>query len=186
MHTKKLWLAIGMLLLTMLACTINIGGPQLPEERIPVSTEAVETLHQEIAQAVTQAVDGLITLKINETQLTSYLAFTLAADQNALFREPQVFLRDQQIQIYGRARSGNLEATIGIVLTASVDENGKPRLQIVSADFGPLPVPEGLRQALTTMITEAYTGSLGPVATGFRLENIDIRDGVMTLTGRIR
>jgi hypothetical protein len=39
---------------------------------------------------------------------------------------------------------------------------------------------------MTALITEAYTGSLGPVATGFRLERIDIANGLMTVMGRIR
>jgi hypothetical protein len=39
---------------------------------------------------------------------------------------------------------------------------------------------------MTAVITEAFTGSLGPVATGFRLESIDIANGLMTVTGRIK
>jgi hypothetical protein len=36
------------------------------------------------------------------------------------------------------------------------------------------------------MVREAYTGSLGPVATGLRIEGISIANGIMTVTGRIR
>jgi hypothetical protein len=43
-----------------------------------------------------------------------------------------------------------------------------------------------LKQSLAALIKEAYTGSLGPVATGFRLETISIANGLMTVTGRIR
>jgi hypothetical protein len=39
---------------------------------------------------------------------------------------------------------------------------------------------------LTAIIKEAYTGALGPVATGFRLETIVIANGTMTLTGRTK
>jgi hypothetical protein len=67
-----------------------------------------------------------------------------------------------------------------------VDEEGQPKIEIASADFGPFPAPEGLKQSMTALITEAYTGSLVPVATGFRLESIDIANGLMTVTGRIR
>ena len=38
----------------------------------------------------------------------------------------------------------------------------------------------------TAIVTEAYTGSLGPVATGFRLDNISTANGLMTVTGRIK
>ncbi len=183
---KRLFSVLLVLILSALACTINIGGPALPNEKIPVSTEAVEAMQNEIKQAVLDAVDGEVTIHITEEELTSYLTFKLAGDENALFQEPQVYLRDQQIQIYGQAQAGKFTATIGIIVTATIGPEGKPVLEIVSADFGPLPVPDGLKKALTDMITEAYTGSLGPVATGFRLESIDIQNGVMTLTGRIK
>jgi hypothetical protein len=67
-----------------------------------------------------------------------------------------------------------------------VDENGKPKIELVSADFGPLPVPESVASAISSMIEEAYTGSLGPVATGLRIQTISTADGLMTITGRIR
>ena len=67
-----------------------------------------------------------------------------------------------------------------------MDEQGQPKIEIATADFGPFPAPNGLKQSLTALITEAYTGSLGPVATGFRLENINIANGLMTVTGRIK
>ena len=73
-----------------------------------------------------------------------------------------------------------------VALTVTVDELGEPKIEIASADFGPLPAPDGLKQSMTALITEAYTGSLGPVATGFRLENINIQNGIMTVTGRIK
>ena len=42
MSVRKLPLLIGplILILAILACTINIGGPAYPNQRIPVSTEA--------------------------------------------------------------------------------------------------------------------------------------------------
>ena len=67
-----------------------------------------------------------------------------------------------------------------------VDENGKPKIEIVSADFGPLPAPEGINAAISAMIQEAYTGAIGPVATGLRIQTISIADGIMTISGRIR
>jgi hypothetical protein len=59
-------------------------------------------------------------------------------------------------------------------------------MEVVSTDFGPFPAPEGLNSAISAMVAEAYTGSLGPMATGFRLESITIADGSMTLSGRIK
>ena len=185
MKTKQI-IPILTVLLATLACTVFIGGPEIPDQPIPVSTEAVTSLQEQIKAAVEAgAVSGEVTLRITETQLTSYLAFKLQADSSPMFTDPQVYLRDGQMKIYGRAKRGAFLANIGIILEVGLDVEGRPALKLVSADFGPLPLPEGLNSAITAIIEEAYTGSLGPVATGFRMQSITIADGVMTVVGRI-
>lgn len=164
-----------------------VGGPDFPDETIPVSAEAVESLRTQIeAAALAGAETGVITLQITEEQLTSYITFRLTGQENPVLTNPQVFLRDGQMQVYGKVERGVFIANTLVTLNVSVDELGEPRIEIATADFGPFPAPEGLKQSLTAIITEAYTGSLGPVATGFRLERIDIANGLMTVTGRIR
>ncbi len=186
MKSHRLFALLSVLLLS-LACSIFIGGPDYPPERIPISAEAVTDLKAQFEQALLAgAQSGTVTLEMTEEQLTSILAFKTVSQQDPLFTDPQVYLREGQMRIYGRAYRGYFNANVLIVLNVSVDEGGKPSLEIASADFGPLPAPEGLKQSLTALLTEAYTGSLGPVATGFRLETIAIADGVMTLTGRIK
>jgi hypothetical protein len=182
-------------MLTSLACTVFVGGPDyssLPP--IPVSAEAAASIQDEIARAVTAAAEtGVITVNLTEPQITSYLAARLQTDPNLqqsdrkpLITEPQVYLRDGQMQIYGKTQQGLFAANIGIIVNMGVDVNGQPQIDVVSADFGPFPAPEGLKDAITAMVREAYTGSLGPVATGLRIEAISIANGVMTVTGRVR
>jgi len=139
------------------------------------------------------AATGVVTLNITEPQITSYLAQRLQNDQSLqqtdntpLITEPQVYLRDGQMQIYGKTKQGMFTANIGVIIKMGVDAAGQTTIEIVSADFGPFPAPEGLKDALTAMVKEAYTGALGPVATGLRIETISIASGVMTITGRIR
>ena len=183
----RILLSLAVLIFTSLACTMFVGGPDYPEGTIPISAEAVDSLKTQIEAAVQAgAASGEITLQISEDQITSYIAFKMAAQQNPAFQDPQVFLRNEQMQVYGKVRRGYFIANVLVALTVSVDELGQPKIEIATADFGPFPAPDGLRQSLTTIITEAYTGSLGPVATGFRLESINIADGLMTVTGRIK
>jgi hypothetical protein len=182
------------ILLTSLACTMNVGGPDystLPT--VPVSTENAQSIQDEVQKAFQEgAQTGTITLQLTEQQLTSYIAERLQTDPRLqrngqpLMTDPQVYLRDGQMKIYGKTQQGPFTANIGIVLNVGVDENGQPKVDIASADFGPLPAPEGLRDTIAGMIREAYTGSLGPVATGLRIETIQITDGVMTVSGRIK
>ena len=182
------------IILTSLACTMNVGGPDYSDlPVVPVSTEYAQSIQDEVQRAFQEgAQTGTITLNLTEQQLTSYIAERLQSDPRLqrdgqpLLTEPQVYLRDGQMKIYGKAQQGPFTANIGIVLDVGVDENGQPKVDIASADFGPLPAPEGLRDTIAAMIREAYTGSLGPVATGLRVESITIADGVMTVTGRIK
>ena len=187
MPRTRILLSLSALLLATLACSIFVGGPDYPEQTIPVSAEAVQSLKAQIEAAVLAGTQsGVITLQITEEQLTSYLAFRMAGQQNPAFTDPQVFLRDEQMQIYGKVTRGYFNANMLVVLAVGVDELGQPKIEVVTADFGPFPAPEGLRDSLAALVSEAYTGSLGPVATGFRLENITIANGMMTVTGRIK
>ena len=186
-QTRVIFLAMVMLVTVLLACTINVGGPAYPIPAIPISTEAVAQLQQNLQTAVVAGAEsGQLTLVITEPELTSYLHYYLERQSNPLFTDPQVYLQEDQIRIHGTAVRGNLQAYIYIVLTASADEQGGLNIELTSADFGPLPVPEELKTALTAIIMEAYTGALGPVATGFRLESILIADGTMIMTGRTK
>jgi hypothetical protein len=182
------------LILTSLACTIFVGGPDFSNlAPIPVSTEAADSLKTEMQQAFEAgAQTGMVTLTITEPQITSVLAFRLQSDptmqtnQKPFISDPQVYLRDGQMKIYGKSQQGMFAANIGIIVNVTVDELGKPKIEIASADFGPFPVPGGINNALTKMIEEAYTGSIGPAATGLRIESINIANGAMTLTGRTK
>jgi hypothetical protein len=189
MKSNKTSLIVVALILisTILACTISVGGPDYPEETIPIVTDSVAEMQSAIQTAVAGVgADGQVTIVISEVQLTSFLAERLSSQPDALLQNPQAFLREGQIRIYGTAHSGYFEATASIVLAPAIDAEGKLSLELVSADFGPLPVPEGLKNAIASIITEAYTGSLGPAATGFRLESVIIADGYMMLIGHIR
>jgi len=197
MKINKLGLPILLLslIITSLACSIFVGGPDYSSlPGIPVSAEAAESIKEELRRAFEAgAQTGVMTINITEPQITSYLAARLQtdpslqqSDKKPLMTDPQVYLRDGQMQIYGKTQQGMFNANIGIIVTVGVDPEGQPLIEITSADFGPFPAPKGLKDAITAMVREAYTGSLGPVATGLRIETISIANGVMTITGRIR
>jgi hypothetical protein len=183
------------LILTSLACTVFVGGPDYSDlPVIPISQEAAQSLKDEMKRAFEAgATTGVVTLNITEPQITSYLAFRMQSDPSLqqndskpLITDPQVYLRDGQMKIYGKTQQGMFAANIGIIINVGIDETGQPKIEIASADFGPFDAPDGLKEALTAMVKEAYTGAIGPAATGLRIESITIADGIMTITGRIK
>jgi len=183
--SKRWFFPLMALILASLACEINVGGPVTPTGRVPVSTEAVQELKQAWKDAFAAATDGHLVLVLTQEQLTSFLAFKLEDMQQPFFRKPQVYLRDGQMIIYGEVHQGVLTATSRVVLTVSLDDQGRPKLTLSEADFGPFPVPQGLLTGLSAMLDEAFTGNFGPAATGLRIENLVIANGQMLIEGRI-
>lgn len=190
MKTKTFSLAFFFiaLLLTTMACTIFVGGPEYPAQSVPFSMDEVQNMRTQVEQAlIAGAETGIVTLQITESQLTSYMTAKMQEQTNPPFTEPQVLLRNGQMQMYGKINRGVFAANMIITMNVSIDQTtGLPKIEIASADFGPFPAPEGLNTAISAIIEEAFTGSLGPVALGFRLEAITIADGLMTMTGRIK
>ncbi len=175
------------LLLSTLACTMNIGGPEYVEGTIPVSEQAVQSMQDNFKAAfLNVASDGTVILTITEEQLTSYLHYKFAAQNNPLITDPQVFLQNNKMEIYGKATQGYFIANVKIVVSVGINEEGQPRISIESTDFGPLPAPKEINDTLSALIEEAYTGAVGPVATGFRIQQIGIRDGFMVMAGKVR
>ena len=178
--------ASSLLILATLACAISLGGPKPPGDPIPVSKEAADELKHIWESATLNPVDGEIQVILTEEQLTSYVALRLAADPDPLIQDPQVYLRDDQIQVYGDVRNGNFTAKALVKLLASVDPDGKPDFAVTEADFGPLPVPKALLSALSVSLNEAFTGQFGTVATGIKITTLAIANGEMAIVGRLR
>lgn len=176
------------LLLNSLACSMFLGGPDYPEQTVSVSPDEALNMQNIIEQAlISGAETGVITVQLTEAQLTSFIAQRLAQQTNPPFTEPQILLRNGQMLMYGKITRGWFSANLLITMNVSVDSTtNMPKIEIASADFGPLPAPAGINQAMSALIEEAFTGSFGPVAVGFRLETISIADGIMTVTGRIK
>ena len=151
-----------------LACQISVGGPVLPKTNIPISTQAAGSVEDIWKSAVKgNPKNRVIALTLSEKQLTSFLAAHLPAEQKSLFINPRIVLQNGQIKVYGQIKKSYFIANVRIIMQANVDNNGQPQLTIVSADFGPLPAPTGLMDSLSSVFNEAFTGSIGPYATGF-------------------
>lgn len=167
---------------------MNVGGPDYPEQSVPASPADAQTFMDIFQQSMMASMEtGVLSITVTESQLTSLVADKLAKQENPPFTDPQVQLRDGQVKLYGKIVKGWVSANMLIVMNATIDpESNLPKMQIVSADFGPIPAPEGVNNAISAMIDEAFTGSIGPVASGFRLETISVENGVMTLSGKVK
>jgi hypothetical protein len=181
-----MYLVLAALLLAGLACGFSVGGPTPPASPIPVSTESVGELQDNLLKAATSVpASGEISITVTEQQLTSIVALRLQDQKNLPIRDPQVFLRDGKIQLFGVAEAGGLRANALIVISANLTPEGGVVFKAEEANFGPIPVPDNLLEQVSTAINEAFTGNLGSTATGMRVTGISIQDGQLSLTGRL-
>jgi hypothetical protein len=85
--------------------------------------------------------------------------------------------------------TGNLglagfESKAEIVIKVTVDSAGKPVLDIVSAEFGPLPIPKEVLDQISIAATDALTNEINTQAGGkVKLTSVEIDKGVMTVIG---
>jgi len=170
-----------------LACQINIGGPEAPGPAIQASSDMADSF-KDLWTSSVQNVDesGEVMLIFNEEQLTSFLSQRLVDQENTLIKNPQVYLRDGMLQIYGTVIQFYMETSILISIVPVLSESGDLSFEIISADLGPFPLPEAMRTSISSILTEAFTGSIGSFATGIRIQSIAIADGELALVGKLR
>jgi hypothetical protein len=185
MQSKK-WLIIllSVLVTASLACNLNLGGPEPPASPIPVTTEEVENLEESLEEVYEQDAPGSeVTLKITEAQMTSMAAFELQGQEAMDIQDPQVFLRDGQIQFFATVAQPNLEAVMKLVLALDVDAVGNPDFTFISAKIGPLNVPDSILADIEDYVDSAFASQIDQMAADIRIESITIEDGVMTIVG---
>lgn len=123
---------------------------------------------------------------LNESQLTGFLISRLESQTKPILSNPQVFLRQGQLQIFGVAQQGPFRANVLVAIAPILKPDGSIGFEVASADVGPIPAPDSVRESLSAMLTEAFTGSIGSFATGFRIETLAIANGELAIVGELR
>ena len=180
---KKLhyiYIAIIALVITVLACNFGFAGPK--PAPIPVSTEAVQSLQEEVSNAVQQmATSGSATIEITESQLTSALALSL--QQLPVLTSPQIHLQNGEIQFTGSASQVGLLGDVNIILKVEAGQDCKLRLQVVTAKLGPLPISEDMIGGFLPLAEEAISGISTSGGQQMCIDSIVINEGKMVITG---
>ena len=180
-------LMLSSMVLSTIACQLDIGGPEPPGPPIPTEASASEDLIRTWQQALSAAVNqGQIMVMLNETQLTSFLASKLDSEERAVLTNPQVYLREDLVQVFGTTERGPLQANILLSITPDITSDGSIEFSLTGAEIGPIPAPDALRETISALLTEAFTGTLGSLATGIRVTSIAVGNGEMAIVGELR
>jgi len=181
------WLVAASLLLATLACQIDLGGPAAPYVPIPPDPGGADEVLQTWQAALAEAAETQqVMILLDERQLTAYLSDRLEAREEPLLSDAQVFLRQDTIEVYGIAERGLLKAGVMISIQPVLEDDGRVAFRLAEATLGPLPAPKALKDSISAILTEAFTGTLGSLATGIRVTSLAVADGQMAIVGELR
>lgn len=191
MNCSNQWRALAAVLaslsLAALACSpsLGLGAPTPPASPIPVSSEAAGQLEGAWGTAVANTNNGLVTVQMTEEQLTSYAALKLTSDPNTPITDPQIYLRNGKMILYGKVKTKNFTLPAALTLSVVPSAAGAVSVTIDSADVGPMPVPSSLRDTLAANLNDLIAQNAGAGNTGFKVTDVAIADGKMTITGTL-
>lgn len=183
----RLTLMASALSAAALACGLPVlGGPTPPASPIPVSTQSAGDVIEQLQAAATSATTGQVSVTFTEIQLTSLVATFLEDpnNQDLPLRDPQVYLREGKIQLYGTADYQGLRTTAAIVIAVNVDADGRLSFAAEGGSIGPMSMPQDLLDTATTTLNEALTGQFTSALGGVRINSVTVGDGQLTLTGQ--
>jgi len=171
-----------------LACNFQGLARSQSREVIPVSTEAMKSLQDEISSALDEVANGSgdITITIDEVELTSLVTFELEKLQEPPILSPQVYLRDGQMQIFAILNQDNFNTPIQMTVEVTADAGGYPQIQIISAKMGPVPLPESLLEQMKSLMDDALSEKIYTQTNQIFIRSIEIANGVMTIQGEAR
>ena len=72
MSRIRIVLALSALIITTLACTMFVGGPDYPEGTIPVSAQAVESLRAQIEAATLDRAEAILLKYLELNRLSDW------------------------------------------------------------------------------------------------------------------
>ena len=181
---------IGIILLVLIATSIScnlawFGGKALDTTPIPITTEAVDELIEEVESAIATAQSGGdVQLLITEEQLTSLVTIWLQSQEEANVSDIQVNLDNNQIIVTGEADQSGFIMPINISMAVSVDPNGHPQSSVIEATVGPFSLPDSILDQITAQMDEALMTQFIP--SDVWVDSIDIQDGNMIINGHKR
>jgi hypothetical protein len=166
-----------------MACLFT-GNVTPPARTIPVSKEAAQGFENAFSSAKINSSTGTAEIRITEPQITSYLTYELQKANNPIIQNPQVYLENNQIIIFGRVVADPIDATGKLVLTIKVDEQSIPKVDLVSAEFGAISIPGALLDGITQMVDQAIQDNLSSASLDYQLVSVNISDQVLVMTVR--
>ncbi len=162
-------------LLVSLACQLS-GGPT-PPRPVAISPDQAQSLNQTVQTAQPDPKTGKVTLTVTESQITSYVVQNLHDNYAPILSDPVIVFQPGRVELYGTIKGDSISANGRVIMTVTIDSQGKPIVVISEANFGPIPVPTSLLDNLSTSVDRSIADSMKDYQSDYRLESITFDTG---------
>lgn len=173
----KTIIVVCLLALSILACQVT-AGPK-PPRGVTINAEQAQALAKAL-QNPEMSSTGVITVRITESQLTSYLILNMGKEVSEFLSNPVVLFEPNQVHLYGTLK-GDVFPVDGRIIAEIALVNKLPQVSIVSADFGFLPVPAALLSSLAEQINKAITREMSQSPQNYQVQSIVLTAGLATI-----
>jgi uncharacterized protein YpmS len=179
-RTIRIYLGLLILLVGGLACRLPTSSTKTiePKNGMPEqNTSNGETTSQQPLQGSSQT-----TITLTEAQINSWLNEKLKEQPDQILTNPQLHLNDGMIQLTGQVNQGMLSGEVDIKFQIILDDAGFPKIKVISADLGSMPIPSSI---LDPMISSIDIKNLISSSGGnFKIQSIDVSEGLLKITGQ--
>lgn len=159
-----------------------VGAPERPGDIILPS----DTVAQEAATLLEKAMPqpgSLASITLTEQQLTSWLAMEMQNNPDLPLSDIQVYLRGNQIQVWGMVAGASNSTSALIVGNLSIDSSGNPVMGIESLQIGQQVIPGILLSQMEEWLNQSLLDEINNQAPGLQVMNVNIGNGLITISG---
>ncbi len=173
-------------LLVLVTASLACNLPANDAVQTPVSVPSIseQDLQSTLEASVTVAPEqSTVTVVLTEQDLTAYIRQSLSTEAGVPLQNAAISLQNGKLTLTGQYAQDFLTADVVVVMVPFVTSNGEVQVTVESADFGPIPVPDSMKDSMTAAINEQLSKSLAPATTGVLVQNVVIASGTMTISG---
>ena len=158
------------------------GAPERPGAQIMPSDAEGVAAKTSLENALPQP-GTLASVTLTEQQLTSWIAMEMKNSPDLPLSDVQVYLREDQIQIWGMV-AGDTNSTAALIVgNLEIDSNKNPSIGIESVQVGAQTIPDIMVSQMETWINELLTEKINEQTPGLQIININVTNGLVAITG---
>ncbi len=181
----RILLILMVLAAASMACNLPSQGATPPPAEPSLNPQEMDQLEDQLkATLANSEPNSDVTVTITQQQLNTFISTKIAEEPNSPIQNPQVVLTGGQMEIYGTVSQGGISLDSKTVARPGINPDGSPSIEVVSIHLGAIPAPDSIKGQVSAIVEEALRDYLADNANSFKITNITVTEGQMTVTGQ--